>query len=127
MEREIVLLGAARTPIGRFMGALSSVPAPTLGAIAIREALSRAQVGDALPDEVLMGGVIQAGQGQAPAGIAGRAARHGGRDGCQQGVRLGAQDGDDGGTGDPRRRRKLDRGRGHGKHVARPLPLASGP
>ncbi len=67
MEREIVLLGAARTPIGRFMGALASVPAPTLGAIAIREVLCRAQLGDTLPDEVLMGSVIQAGQGQAPA------------------------------------------------------------
>mgnify|MGYP005837244269 CR=1 FL=1 len=67
MEREVVLLGAARTPIGRFMGALASLPAPALGAIAIREALCRAQVGDALPDEVLMGSVIQAGQGQAPA------------------------------------------------------------
>ncbi|HTP26708.1 MAG TPA: acetyl-CoA C-acyltransferase [Anaeromyxobacteraceae bacterium] len=65
--REVVIVGAARTPIGSFLGALSSIPAPELGAIAIREALSRAGVEPSLVDEVVMGNVLQAGEGQAPA------------------------------------------------------------
>ncbi len=64
---DVVILGAARTPLGSFQGALSTVPAPRLGAVAIRAALERAHVpGDAVSD-VLMGSVLQAGQGQAPA------------------------------------------------------------
>ncbi len=64
---DIVILSATRTPIGAFHGALSSVPAPRLGAAAIRGALAQAGVG---PDDVtdcLMGNVLQAGLGQAPA------------------------------------------------------------
>lgn len=65
--REVVIVGAARTPIGSFMGALSTVPAPRLGAVAIAEALKRAQVPGDRVDEVLMGCVLQGGLGQAPA------------------------------------------------------------
>jgi len=62
-----VLLGAARTPIGGFLGGLASLRAPALGAIAIRAALQRAGVAGADVDEVYFGNVIQAGVGQAPA------------------------------------------------------------
>jgi len=68
--REVFIVGAARTPIGSFQGALSGLPAHQLGAHAIRHAVARAGLaGDALAriDEVLMGCVLQAGQGQAPA------------------------------------------------------------
>ena len=65
--RQAVLVGAARTPIGAFGGALSSVPAPRLGAVAIRGALERAGVAGEMVDEVIMGTVLSAGQGQAPA------------------------------------------------------------
>ena len=62
-----VILSAARTPVGSFGGALASVPAPELGATAIRAALERAKVGPDQVDEVLMGCVVTAGVGQAPA------------------------------------------------------------
>ena len=65
--REVVIVGAARTPIGSFLGSLASVPATRLGAIAIREALARAGVEPSAVDEVIMGNVLQAGEGQAPA------------------------------------------------------------
>lgn len=64
---EVVLLGGARTPIGAFSGALSSLTASQLGAIAIREALARSGVVGEQVDEVLMGCVLTGGQGQAPA------------------------------------------------------------
>src|SRR5512143_1197041 len=65
--REVVIVGGARTPIGSFLGSLSAVPATRLGAIAIREALARAGVAPSAVDEVIMGNVLQAGEGQAPA------------------------------------------------------------
>ncbi len=65
--REVVIVGAARTPIGSFLGSLASVPAPRLGAVAIRAALERAGVEPGAVDEVVMGNVLQAGVGQAPA------------------------------------------------------------
>ncbi len=65
--REVVIVGAARTPIGSFLGSLASVPAPRLGAVAIRAALARAGLGPDAVDEVVMGNVLQAGVGQAPA------------------------------------------------------------
>jgi acetyl-CoA C-acetyltransferase len=65
--RDVVIVGAARTPIGSFLGALASVPAPKLGAVAIREAVLRAGVDPGAIDEVVMGNVLQAAQGQAPA------------------------------------------------------------
>jgi acetyl-CoA C-acetyltransferase len=61
------LLAGARTPIGKFLGGLKSVPAPELGAIAIRESLKRAGLQPQEVDEVIMGMVLPAGVGQAPA------------------------------------------------------------
>jgi acetyl-CoA C-acetyltransferase len=65
--RNVVILGGARTPIGSFLGALAEVPAPRLGGIAIKAALERAKVPAERVNEVLMGCVLPAGQGQAPA------------------------------------------------------------
>ncbi|UJH66964.1 acetyl-CoA C-acyltransferase [Allomuricauda sp. SCSIO 65647] len=65
--KDVVIVSAVRTPIGSFMGALSSVPAPKLGAIAIKGALEKAGIKPETVDEVLMGNVVQAGTGQAPA------------------------------------------------------------
>src|SRR5512139_4203167 len=65
--REVVIVGAARTPIGSFLGSLASVTAPRLGATAIRAALERAGIEPGAVDEVVMGNVLQAGVGQAPA------------------------------------------------------------
>lgn len=65
--KKVVIVSAARTPIGSFMGALSSVPAPQLGATAIKGALNKINLDPALVSEVYMGNVIQAGVGQAPA------------------------------------------------------------
>jgi len=65
--REVVIVGAARTPIGSFLGSLASVTAPRLGAVAIRAALARAGVAPSAVDEVVMGHVLTAGVGQAPA------------------------------------------------------------
>lgn len=66
-KREVVIVGAARTPIGAFQGALASVAAPKLGAVAIKAALERAGVKPEQVGEVFMGCVLQAAQGQAPA------------------------------------------------------------
>jgi acetyl-CoA C-acetyltransferase len=65
--KKVVIVSAARTPIGSFMGALSSVSAPQLGAIAIKGALNKINLDPALVSEVYMGNVVQAGVGQAPA------------------------------------------------------------
>ncbi|HUF89183.1 MAG TPA: acetyl-CoA C-acetyltransferase [Gemmatimonadota bacterium] len=62
-----VIVSACRTPIGKFLGGLSPKTAPELGAIAIREAISRAGIDPETIDEVIMGQVVQAGSGQAPA------------------------------------------------------------
>ncbi|AKJ03866.1 acetyl-CoA C-acetyltransferase [Archangium gephyra] len=67
MAREVVIVGAARTPIGAFQGALSKLTAPQLGAIAIKAALERSGVSPAQVNETIMGCVLQAGVGQAPA------------------------------------------------------------
>lgn len=67
MNKKVVIVSAVRTPIGSFMGGLSSVSAPKLGAVAIKGALDRIQLDVNLVDEVFMGNVIQAGVGQAPA------------------------------------------------------------
>ena len=64
---KVVIVSAARTPIGSFMGALSSVPAPKLGAVAIKGALEKIGLKPEHVEEVLMGNVVQAGTGQAPA------------------------------------------------------------
>ena len=69
--KEIVILGAARTPIGSFLGTLSALPAPRLGAVAIRCALEQAGVRPDQIQQVVMGNVLQAAIGQAPARQAG--------------------------------------------------------
>ncbi len=67
-ERQPVILSAVRTPSGRFQGSLSGLPAPRLGAIAVKAAVERAGIDDpAQIDEVIMGNVVTAGEGQAPA------------------------------------------------------------
>src|SRR6187549_283616 len=66
-KRQAVILSAARTPTGKFQGLLKGFTAPELGAIAIKEAVSRAGVTGDKIDEVIMGCVVQAGLGQAPA------------------------------------------------------------
>lgn len=67
-KRDAVIVSAVRTPVGKFMGTLSTTPAPRLGAVAIKEAVRRAGIPDpASIDEVLMGCVVPAGVGQAPA------------------------------------------------------------
>jgi acetyl-CoA C-acetyltransferase len=65
--KKAVIVSAARTPTGKFQGALKGFTAPDLGAIAIKEAVKRAGVDPAKVDEVIMGCVVQAGIGQAPA------------------------------------------------------------
>ena len=70
----VVIVGAARTPVGSFNGAFGQVPAHELGAAAIREALSRAKVDPAEVDEVIMGQILSAGEGQNPARQAAMAA-----------------------------------------------------
>ena len=67
MNREVVIVSAVRTPIGSFMGDLAKIPATELGAIAIKGALEKISLSPDLVDEVLMGNVLQANLGQAPA------------------------------------------------------------
>jgi acetyl-CoA C-acetyltransferase len=74
MKDEIVIVGAARTPVGSFNGSLSSLPAHKLGEVAIRAALERAGVDANDVDEVIMGQVLTAGEGQNPARQAAMAA-----------------------------------------------------
>ncbi|HSB00711.1 MAG TPA: acetyl-CoA C-acetyltransferase [Anaerolineales bacterium] len=66
-KNEAVILSAARTPVGKFQGSLSSVPATQLGAIAVKAAVERAGINPEEIEEVIMGNVVQAGEGQAPA------------------------------------------------------------
>lgn len=65
--KEVVIVSAVRTPMGSFLGSLSTVPATTLGSIAIKGALDKINLDPKLVDEVYMGNVLQAGEGQAPA------------------------------------------------------------
>ncbi len=65
--KEVYIIDAVRTPIGSFMGSLSSVPAPKLGSLVIKGLLDRNKLSNDVIDEVIMGNVIQAGEGQAPA------------------------------------------------------------
>ena len=67
MNKRVVIVSAVRTPIGSFMGGLSTVAAPRLGAVAIKGALDKVNLDPNLVDEVYMGNVVQAGIGQAPA------------------------------------------------------------
>src|SRR5438093_3701443 len=61
-----VILSACRTPVGKYLGGLAPIPAPRLGALVIKEAVRRAGVDAALVDEVILGNVLQGGEGQAP-------------------------------------------------------------
>lgn len=65
--KNVYIVGAARTPIGKFGGSLANIPAPDLGAIAIKEAVKRAGIKPEDVEEVIMGNVLQAGLGQNPA------------------------------------------------------------
>lgn len=65
--KEVVIVSAVRTAMGSFLGSLSSIPATTLGATAIKGALEKINLDPSLVDEVYMGNVLQAGEGQAPA------------------------------------------------------------
>ncbi|HSD13630.1 MAG TPA: acetyl-CoA C-acyltransferase [Flavobacterium sp.] len=67
MNKKVVIVSAVRTPIGSFMGSLSTVTAPQLGATAIKGALNKINLDPNLVEEVIMGNVVQAGVGQAPA------------------------------------------------------------
>jgi acetyl-CoA C-acetyltransferase len=67
MSKEVYIVSAVRTPMGSFMGALSTISATELGAVAIKGAIERANVSSEAIDEVFMGNVLQAGVGQAPA------------------------------------------------------------
>ena len=67
MNTEVVIVSAVRTPIGSFLGSLSTIPATKLGSIAIKGAMDRIGLNPELVEEVLMGNVVQAGNGQAPA------------------------------------------------------------
>lgn len=67
MNKEVVIVSAARTPIGSFLGSLSTIPATKLGSVAIKGALEKINLKPELVEEVLMGNVVQAGVGQAPA------------------------------------------------------------
>jgi acetyl-CoA C-acetyltransferase len=69
--KEIVIVGGARTPIGSFLGTLSAIPAPKLGSVAIKCALEGARVSPEQIQQVIMGNVLQAAVGQAPARQAG--------------------------------------------------------
>jgi acetyl-CoA C-acetyltransferase len=75
MEHEVVIAAACRTPIGRFQGGLARLAAPQLGAVVLREALRRARLDASEVDEVILGNVLTAGLGQAPARQAAIAAR----------------------------------------------------
>lgn len=66
-EQQAVIVGAARTPTGKFLGSLAHLSAPELGAIAIKAAVERSGIDPAAIDEVIMGNVVSAGIGQAPA------------------------------------------------------------
>ena len=66
-SRQAVIVSAARTPIGKFLGGLAPLTAPELGAVAIRAAVQRAGIDAQAIEEVIMGNVIQGGVGQAPA------------------------------------------------------------
>lgn len=67
MTKEVYIVAAARTPMGSFMGTISTIPATQLGSVAIKGALDKGGIDPTIVDEVFMGNVLQAGVGQAPA------------------------------------------------------------
>jgi acetyl-CoA C-acetyltransferase len=66
-SNDVVIISGCRTPIGKFQGSLSDMTAPQLGAVAVREAVKRANLQPQLVDECIMGNVVSAGLGQNPA------------------------------------------------------------
>ena len=124
------LLSAARTPIGKYLGALAEVPAPQLGAVALQEALRRARRRRARSTKSSWATSCRPGSAKT------RPGRRRSRPGLpdyhrrlhgQQGVRLRAQGGDAGRPGDPRRRRRTDPGRRHGEHEPGAVPALRRP
>ena len=118
--------GRRARPSGSSRGTLAGIPTPRLGSVAIKAAVGRAGIEPAATDEVLMGCVVPAGLGQAPARqasiFAGMPdARR--RDDSQQGMWLRPEDRHAGRSHDPRRRRRAVRGRRHGKHERLPLSV----
>ena len=116
---DIVIVSAARTPVGAFNGALSSVPAPELGQVAIAEALRRAKVDAKEVTEVILGQILTAGAGQNPArqaavaaGIPVEKTAYGINQLCGSGLRAVAL----GYPGDPQRRQRDRRRRRPGEH-----------
>ena len=123
-ENEAVILSAARTAIGKFQGGLSSIPAAKLGAVAVKAAVERAGIDPNDIEEVLMGNVIQAGNGQAPArqaAIFAGLASHCRRDHRQQSLRLGLEGRHAFGASHPRWRCQFVRRRRDGVHEPRAL------
>ena len=124
----IVIVAAARTPLGRFQGELGGLPAPALGAHVIRAALERARLAPDRVDEVLMGCVLPAGRARRRRARprAGRAAGRHRRHHRQQGLRLG-HEGDHARPRPDRGRLGRDRGgRRHGIDVERALSAGQG-
>jgi acetyl-CoA C-acetyltransferase len=129
VTRDVVIVSAVRTPVGKFQGALSEIGAVELGALVVREAVRRAGISAELVDECVMGCVLPAGLGQNPArqaALRGGLCGHGERSDHQYGMRqrtegrgAGGAERDDGELGDCR-------GRRHGVHDQRALPLAAG-
>ena len=116
---DIVIAGAARTPVGAFNGGLASLPAHKLGEVAIVEALRRAEVDPKEVSEVIMGQILQAGEGQNPARQAAVAAGipfERTAYGDQPAVRLGAAHRRARLSGDPQRRQRHRRRRRPGEH-----------
>ncbi len=100
----VILKGGARTPTGRFLGGLSPVSAPDLGATVIKAVVERTGIDTGDVEEVIMGNVVSAGAGQAPARQAAvNSGRHHPRPHGEQGLRLGAQGRHARGAGDPGR------------------------
>src|SRR2546421_8534401 len=97
MSDDVVIVSAARTPVGSFNGAFATTPAHDLGAIAIKAALERAGIEPGRVSEVIMGQILTAAQGQNPArqasiaaGIPGESPAWGGNQLCGSGLRAGA-------------------------------------
>ena len=127
---ETVILGAARTPFGKLGGALASFDATDLGGKAIAAALERAEVEPDAGEKVVMGQVLQAGQGQIPSrqaqikgGIPKEVPSETVNKVCASGIRAVAHHRPGRARGRPRHRRR----RRHGEHVERALPAARTP
>ena len=99
--KDVVIVSAVRTPVGKFQGGLSEMSAVQLGAVVVREAVRRAGIDAASVDECVMGCVLPAGLGTescAAGGVAGWACGYGVGDDDQHGVRLGIEGGCAGGA-----------------------------